>query len=197
VLERHLRKELVGLETQKRAILGNHAGRSMNRLPIYEMASRYKQEPERGHHARADGRQVPVVGQKLAAADESGLANVLQEHLHEEHALEMPRERVRENVAAQLKDFDRQCPPDQRCLIEDRPTREEAARLSWSTPRSGREEDERWRLPTVSACCALSGISSGVKWHQPLLYYDGLIAPKTFPRPPHGPLRSSPILVTP
>ena len=44
--------------------------------------------------------------QKLAAADESGLVNVLQEHLYEEHALEMPRERVRENVAAQLKDFD-------------------------------------------------------------------------------------------
>ena len=31
---------------------------------------------------------------------------VLQEHLYEEHALEMPRERVRENVTAQLKDFD-------------------------------------------------------------------------------------------
>jgi len=40
------------------------------------------------------------------AADESGLVSVLQEHLYEEHALEMPRERVRENVSAQLKDFD-------------------------------------------------------------------------------------------
>jgi predicted small metal-binding protein len=48
----------------------------------------------------------PSCDQKLAAADESGLVNVLQEHLYEEHALEMPRERVRENVAAQLKDFD-------------------------------------------------------------------------------------------
>ena len=42
----------------------------------------------------------------IRTTDESGLVNVLQEHLYEEHALEMPRERVRENVAAQLKDFD-------------------------------------------------------------------------------------------
>jgi len=42
----------------------------------------------------------------IRAADESGLVNVLQEHLYEEHALEMPRERVRENVSAQLRDFD-------------------------------------------------------------------------------------------
>ena len=42
----------------------------------------------------------------LAAADEGGLVNILQEHLYEEHDLEMPRERVRENVSAQLKDFD-------------------------------------------------------------------------------------------
>jgi len=50
--------------------------------------------------------KCPSCDQKLAAADKSGLANVLQEHLYEEHALEMPRERVRENVAAQLRDFD-------------------------------------------------------------------------------------------
>jgi predicted small metal-binding protein len=50
--------------------------------------------------------KCPSCAQKLAAADERGLVNVLQEHLHEEHALGMPRERVRENVAAQLKDFD-------------------------------------------------------------------------------------------
>jgi hypothetical protein len=37
--------------------------------------------------------------QILAAADESGLVNVLQEHLYEEYVLDMPRERVRENVA--------------------------------------------------------------------------------------------------
>jgi hypothetical protein len=42
----------------------------------------------------------------IRAADESALVNVLQEHLYDEHALEMPRERVRENVSAQLKDFD-------------------------------------------------------------------------------------------
>jgi predicted small metal-binding protein len=50
--------------------------------------------------------KCPSCDQRLAAADESDLVNVLQEHLYEEHALEMPRERVRENVAAQLKDFD-------------------------------------------------------------------------------------------
>jgi hypothetical protein len=42
----------------------------------------------------------------IRAADESGLVSVLQEHLYEEHALEMPRERVRENVSAQLQNFD-------------------------------------------------------------------------------------------
>jgi len=50
--------------------------------------------------------KCPSCDQKLAAVDESGLVNVLQEHLYDEHALEMPRERVRENVAAQLRDFD-------------------------------------------------------------------------------------------
>jgi hypothetical protein len=50
--------------------------------------------------------KCPSCGQKLAAADESGLVNVLREHLYAEHALEMPPERVRENVAAQLRDFD-------------------------------------------------------------------------------------------
>jgi hypothetical protein len=48
----------------------------------------------------------PSCDQKLAAAHESGLVNILREHLYEEHALEMPPERVRENVAAQLRDFD-------------------------------------------------------------------------------------------
>ncbi len=50
--------------------------------------------------------KCPSCDQELAAADESGLVNVLREHLYEEHALEMPPERVRENVAAQLQDFD-------------------------------------------------------------------------------------------
>ena len=48
----------------------------------------------------------PSCDQILAAVDEGGLVNVLQEHLYEEHALEMPPERVRENVSAQLRDFD-------------------------------------------------------------------------------------------
>jgi len=50
--------------------------------------------------------KCPSCEQKLAAADESGLMNVLHERLYEEHALEMPLVRVLENVAAQLKDFD-------------------------------------------------------------------------------------------
>ena len=50
--------------------------------------------------------KCPSCDQILAATDESGLVNVLQEHLYEEHALEMPPERVRENVSAQLRDFD-------------------------------------------------------------------------------------------
>lgn len=50
--------------------------------------------------------KCPSCDQRLAADDGSGLVKVLQEHLYEEHALEMPRERVRENVAAQLRDFD-------------------------------------------------------------------------------------------
>jgi hypothetical protein len=50
--------------------------------------------------------ECPSCEQTLASADESGLVNVLQEHLPKEHDLEMPPERLRENVAAQLPDFD-------------------------------------------------------------------------------------------
>jgi hypothetical protein len=50
--------------------------------------------------------KCPSCDQILAAPDEGGLVSVLREHLYEEHALEMPPERVRENVAAQLRDFD-------------------------------------------------------------------------------------------
>ncbi len=50
--------------------------------------------------------KCPSCDQILAAVDESRLVNILREHLYEEHALEMPPERVRENVAAQLRDFD-------------------------------------------------------------------------------------------
>jgi hypothetical protein len=50
--------------------------------------------------------KCPSCDQILAAANQGGLVNVLQEHLYQEHALEMPRERIRENVSAQLKDFD-------------------------------------------------------------------------------------------
>ena len=50
--------------------------------------------------------KCPSCESYIRAADESDLVNVLQEHLYEEHALQMPRERVRENISAQLKDFD-------------------------------------------------------------------------------------------
>ncbi len=50
--------------------------------------------------------KCPSCEKVFTSADESSLVNILREHLYEEHALEMPPERVRENVAAQLKDFD-------------------------------------------------------------------------------------------
>ncbi len=50
--------------------------------------------------------KCPSCGSDIRAADESGLVSVLQKHLYEEHTLEMPPERIRENVTAQLKDFD-------------------------------------------------------------------------------------------
>jgi hypothetical protein len=50
--------------------------------------------------------KCPSCDEVFASADESGLVNILQEHLYEEHGLEMPTERVRENVAAQLRVFD-------------------------------------------------------------------------------------------
>ncbi len=50
--------------------------------------------------------KCPSCDETLAAADENGLVNALREHLYEEHALEMPAERLRENVAAQLRSFD-------------------------------------------------------------------------------------------
>ena len=50
--------------------------------------------------------KCPSCGQNLLAADEDGLVNTLREHLYEKHALEVSLERIRENVAAQLQDFD-------------------------------------------------------------------------------------------
>jgi predicted small metal-binding protein len=50
--------------------------------------------------------RCPSCDHDIQAADEDGLVNDLQQHLRDEHDLEMPVERVRENVAAQLRDFD-------------------------------------------------------------------------------------------
>jgi hypothetical protein len=66
----------------------------------------YEENRKGGTMAEPINVKCPSCDQILAAAEASGLVNVLQEHLYEEHALEMPRERVRENVSAQLKDFD-------------------------------------------------------------------------------------------
>jgi len=49
--------------------------------------------------------KCPSCESDIRAADESGLVSVLQGHLYDEHALEMPRERVRENVSAQLRNL--------------------------------------------------------------------------------------------
>ena len=66
----------------------------------------YEEDWKGGIMAEPINLKCPSCGQILASADESGLVNVLQEHLYEEHALDMPRERLRENVVAQLQDFD-------------------------------------------------------------------------------------------
>jgi hypothetical protein len=50
--------------------------------------------------------KCPSCEKVFASAEESSLVNILRGHLYEEHALEMPPERVKENVAAQLRDFD-------------------------------------------------------------------------------------------
>ena len=47
--------------------------------------------------------KCPSCQSDIRAADESGLVSGLQENLYDAHALEMLRERVRENVSAQLQ----------------------------------------------------------------------------------------------
>jgi hypothetical protein len=69
-------------------------------------AGYYEEDRKGGTMAEPISVKCPSCDQILAAADESGLVSVLQEHLYEEHTLEMPPERIRENVSAQLKDFD-------------------------------------------------------------------------------------------
>jgi hypothetical protein len=72
---------------------------------VVGLAGYYEEDRKGGTMAEPINVKCPSCDQILAAADESGLVSVLQEHLYEEHALEMPPERVRENVAAQLRDF--------------------------------------------------------------------------------------------
>lgn len=50
--------------------------------------------------------KCPSCERDIRSPDEDGLVDTLQEHLVEQHAQEMPRERIRENVSAQLEDFD-------------------------------------------------------------------------------------------
>jgi hypothetical protein len=60
----------------------------------------YYEDRKGGTMAKPINVKCPSCDQVLAAADEGGLVNALHEHLYEEHALEMPPERVSENVAA-------------------------------------------------------------------------------------------------
>ncbi|HEY6714447.1 MAG TPA: hypothetical protein VI055_19550 [Rubrobacter sp.] len=73
---------------------------------VADPAGYYEENRKGGTMAEPINVKCPSCDQILAAADESGPVSVLQEHLYEEHALEVPPERVRENVAAQLRDFD-------------------------------------------------------------------------------------------
>jgi hypothetical protein len=66
----------------------------------------YEEDRKGGTMAEPINVKCPSCDQILAAADKGGLVSLLQGHLYEEHTLEMSRERVRENVAAQLRDFD-------------------------------------------------------------------------------------------
>lgn len=50
--------------------------------------------------------ECPSCQRGFSAGDRDGLVDALWGHLREEHELEMPRERVRENVAAQLRGVD-------------------------------------------------------------------------------------------
>ena len=50
--------------------------------------------------------KCPSCESGIRAADESRLVDSLRQHLYEKHTIEMPLERVQENIAAQLRDFD-------------------------------------------------------------------------------------------
>jgi transcriptional regulator NrdR family protein len=50
--------------------------------------------------------KCPSCGREIQAEDENALVSGLQRHLGDDHDLEVPAERVRENVVAQLRDFD-------------------------------------------------------------------------------------------
>ena len=50
--------------------------------------------------------KCPSCGREIRGEDENALESALQRHLADEHDLEVPAERVRENVVAQLRDFD-------------------------------------------------------------------------------------------
>lgn len=50
--------------------------------------------------------KCPSCESDIRAASQSGLVDGLRQHLYEKHSIEMPPERIRENVAAQLRGFD-------------------------------------------------------------------------------------------
>ena len=50
--------------------------------------------------------RCPSCQSEVRAVDQGGLVDGLRQHLYKKHGFEMPPERVRENVAAQLRNFD-------------------------------------------------------------------------------------------
>jgi hypothetical protein len=63
------------------------------RRMVADPAGYYEEDRKGGTMAEPINVKCPSCDQILAAADEGGLVSALQEHLYEEHALEMPPER--------------------------------------------------------------------------------------------------------
>ena len=127
--------------------------------------------------------KCPSCDQKLGAADESGLVNILQEHLHEEHALAVSRERVRENGTYKKtsrwtyrdpKDWIGVPVPDAGAPGE---TVERARAAVQSNVRTSRAAGREWELSGGVARCASCGSTMRTRTRardnggEPLAYY--------------------------
>ena len=127
--------------------------------------------------------KCPSCAQKLAAVDESGLVNALQEHPHEEHALAVSRERVRENGTYKKtsrwtyrdpKDWIGVPVPDAGVPGE---TVERARAAVQSNVRTSRAAGREWELSGGVARCASCGSTMRTRTRardnggEPLAYY--------------------------